>query len=154
MVERGRQVYKIFLQNGTPIGVVIPLRCFTQMIVFSSHSEIQDHIVQLYEALLHKSADQRPTLDGFVFYFLDSFSTSWLERLFEENKVYQVVYGMVTDNAPSPDGFSMPFFQACWDIEKVDIMKVFQEFFSFHKFEKSFNATFITLIPQIFEPIS
>ena len=39
-------------------------------------------------------------------------------------------------------------FQSCWDIVWVDIMKVFREFYTFMKFEKSFNATFIALIPK------
>ncbi|XP_041004079.1 uncharacterized protein LOC121249433 [Juglans microcarpa x Juglans regia] len=55
---------------------------------------------------------------------------------------------MAKDKAPGPDGCSMGFFQACWDVVKCDIMQVFAEFHSFHKFEKSLNAKFITLIPK------
>jgi hypothetical protein len=44
--------------------------------------------------------------------------------------------------------FSMAFFQSCWDVIKVDVMKVFLEFHERGKFEKSLNATFISLIPK------
>ena len=40
----------------------------------------------------------------------------------------------------------MAFFQACWDVLKVDIMNVFHDFHTRGLFEKSFNAIFITLI--------
>lgn len=71
-----------------------------------------------------------------------------VERNFEEEEVLDVIRGMSKDKAPGLDGFSRVFFQACWDIVKEDIMKVFGEFYSFLKFEKSFNTTFIALIPR------
>jgi len=42
----------------------------------------------------------------------------------------------------------MAFFQSCWDVIGLDVIKVFLEFHQRGKFEKSFNATFITLIPK------
>ena len=42
----------------------------------------------------------------------------------------------------------MDFFQACWGIVKPDLMAVFHHFFAKGQFEKSLNATFITLIPK------
>lgn len=59
--------------------------------MFSSPSQIQGHIVQIYKALLNESTDWRPTLDGMDYNSLDSLSLSWLERPFKENEVYQVV---------------------------------------------------------------
>lgn len=55
---------------------------------------------------------------------------AWLERSFEEDDVLSVLKGMDKDKAQSPDGFTMAFFQACWDIVKEDFMKVFLEFHS------------------------
>jgi hypothetical protein len=52
------------------------------------------------------------------------------------------------DKAPGPDGFTMAFFQKCWRIVEDDIMAFFGEVFEFCKFEKSLNATFISLIPK------
>jgi hypothetical protein len=64
------------------------------------------------------------------------------------DEVLEVVKGMNSDKVPGPDGFSMAFFQACWDVIKVDIMGVFHDFHASSKFEKSLNATFIALIPK------
>jgi hypothetical protein len=74
----------------------------------------------------------------------------------------EVVKAMNSDKAPGPDGYSMAFFQACWDVLKEDIMKVFHDFHARGKFERSLNATFIALILKIpgavdfkdFRPIS
>jgi hypothetical protein len=59
------------------------------------------------------------------------------------------VEAMNSDKASSPDGFSMAFFQASWDVLKEDIMYVFHDFHTRDKFERSLNATFIVLIPKI-----
>lgn len=50
------------------------------------------------------------------------------------------------DKALGPYDFSMAFFQTCWEVLKKDIMAIFKEFNSRGKFEKSLNATFISLI--------
>ena len=39
----------------------------------------------------------------------------------------------------------MAFFQACWGIVKPDLMAVFHQFYANGQFEKSLNATFVTL---------
>ncbi len=46
-------------------------------------------------------------------------------------------------------GFLWFFFQTCWETLKEDIMAVFREFNGKRRFEKSINATFISLIPKI-----
>jgi hypothetical protein len=36
-----------------------------------------------------------------------------------------VVKGMNSKKVPSPDEFSLAFFQVCWELIKEDIMRVF-----------------------------
>jgi len=52
------------------------------------------------------------------------------------------------DKAPSPDGFTMYFFQACWEVLKEEITNVYHECHARGMFVKSFNATFISLISK------
>jgi hypothetical protein len=83
---------------------------------------------------------------------LDSISeveAGWLERDFEEDEVMRVVFKMNGDKASGPDGFFMAFFQVCWDVLRMDIMKVFREFHAGGIFEKSLTAIFISLISKI-----
>jgi hypothetical protein len=58
------------------------------------------------------------------------------------------VKALNSDKALGPNDFSMAFFQACWDVIKDDLMKVFHDFHAKAKFERSLNATFIGLIPK------
>ena len=72
----------------------------------------------------------------------------WLERDFEESEVLEVIKELQGDKAPGPDGFTMSFVQTCWEVIKEDIMAVFKDFHTKGRFLKSFNATFIALIPK------
>jgi hypothetical protein len=118
--------------------------------------------VQFYESLFFKHCNWRPRLDNLAFDFLEVGEADRLEVPLEEREVLEVVKGMDRDNAPNPDGFSMAFFQDCWEVIKEDIMAVFSDFYAHGKFEKSLNATFISLIPKVlgasehkeFRPIS
>jgi hypothetical protein len=58
-------------------------------------------------------------------------------------EVLEVVKGMNRDKAPGSDGFSMAFFQDCWDVIKTNLMRAFQDFHAHNHFEKSLNASFI-----------
>ena len=52
------------------------------------------------------------------------------------------------DKAPWPDGFTMSFFKVCWETLKEDLMQTIHNFHRKETFEKSFNATFVALIPK------
>jgi hypothetical protein len=87
-------------------------------------------------------------LDNLAFDSLDEDKASSLELRFEEREVFEVVKSMHRGKALGPDGFSMAFFQDCWDVLKADIMVVFSNFHAHGKFENSLKATFIILISK------
>jgi hypothetical protein len=89
-------------------------------------------------------------MDNLVFDNLDAGEASSSELPFEEREVLEVVKGLNRDKAPGPDGFTLAFFQDCWDVIKTDLMGVFQDFHTHSKFVKSINATFLALIPKKF----
>jgi hypothetical protein len=101
-------------------------------------------------------------LDNLEFDMLNGEEAFSLENPFEEREVREAIIGMDRDKAPGLDGFSMAFFQDCWEVVKGDLMAVFEEFHARGKFVKSINSTFISLIPKIhgakeikdFRPIS
>ena len=72
----------------------------------------------------------------------------WLERRFEKEEVLRVVKELEGDRALGLDGFSMAFYHHCWGVVERDVLAMFEEFYRHSKFEKSFNATFIALIPK------
>jgi hypothetical protein len=116
--------------------------------VTSDQQDIRDHVAQYYESLFSEPYSWRSRLDNLAFNVLDVEEASSLELPFEEIEVFEVVKGMNPDKAPGADGFSLAFFQDCWDVIKLDFMGVFQDFHTHRKFVKSLNATFIALIPK------
>jgi hypothetical protein len=74
--------------------------------------------VQLYNYLYTEQFSWRPKFDGLSFNSIGVVEANWLEREFEEGEVFEVVKALKTDEAPCLDGYSMAFFQACWDVLK------------------------------------
>ncbi|RVW98823.1 LINE-1 reverse transcriptase-like [Vitis vinifera] len=58
------------------------------------------------------------------------------------------IWKMSGDKAPGPDGFTMAFWQSCWDFVKGEILEMFKEFHEQSSFLKSLNNTFLVLIPK------
>jgi len=114
----------------------------------SNQTEIGEHVVKFYQKLFSESCRWRPMVDGISFDSISESEASCLERAFEE-EVRKVVSVMNGDKASGPDGFSMAFFKAYWDVLSLDIMKVFYYFHARGLFEKSINVSFISLIPKI-----
>lgn len=65
-----------------------------------------------------------------------------------EEEVHNSIMGMKGDKTHVPDRFSISFFQRCWDILKVDLMKVIDEFYYSEEFNEHLNIIFITLFPK------
>jgi hypothetical protein len=131
--------------------------------ISSNPAEIGEHVVQFYQDLFSEKHRWRPRLDDLSFDGILESEARWLERAFEEEEeVRKVVFAMNGDKALGPDGFTMAFFQACWEVLRLDIMEVFSDFHAREVFEKSLNVSFIALIPKIpgaislkdFRPIS
>jgi hypothetical protein len=111
-------------------------------------AEIKEHIVQYYNNLYFENCSWRPRVEGLSFLSIDGDESIWLERAFEEKEVWDVIRDLNGNKAPGPDDFTLVFFQKCWNFLKTDIMAVFAEFHARDKFEKSFNATSVSLIPK------
>jgi hypothetical protein len=94
----------------------------------SDPSSIGEHVVTYYESLFLEPLSWRPRLDNLEFDRLNGEEVSSLEDPFEEREVREVIKGMDRDKALGLDGFSMAFFQDCWEVVKEDFMAVFEEF--------------------------
>ena len=125
------------------------IRHLTINVVLSSDQDaIKEQILRFYQKLYTEDTNCRPMLDGLDFLSISAEEATWLERLFEEEEIFNVVLLMNGDKSPRPDGFPMASYHACWPILKGDLMAVFSEFHEFGTFERRLNATFLTLIPK------
>jgi len=59
---------------------------------------------------------------------------------------------MESNKAPGPDSFTIHFFKVCWDIIKIDLLKMIQGFFGKSKIGGGINSTFLALIPKEANP--
>ncbi|RVW76692.1 Transposon TX1 uncharacterized 149 kDa protein [Vitis vinifera] len=79
---------------------------------------------------------------------LNSSEAEGLELPFTEEEIHSALLDMNDDKALGLDGFTMAFWQFCWDFVKEEIVDLFKEFFEQKSFAKSFNITFLILIPK------
>lgn len=89
---------------------------------------ISEKIVSFYSSLYKESFSWRPLLDDLAFDSISRKDVEWLERPFDEDEATGVVRSLNGDKAPGPNGFSLAFFQLCWEVVKEDILSIFDEF--------------------------
>ncbi|KAG5621167.1 hypothetical protein H5410_006385 [Solanum commersonii] len=111
-------------------------------------SRIKGEIVEYNKRLYKESSHWRPEYINVQCPVLTEEDNQALQSNFEESEVLRCLKLCAVDKAAGPDGFTMGFFIKCWDVVKQDIMDTFQNLYEHEVFEKSFNATFIALIPK------
>ena len=109
---------------------------------------MRSKVVNFYQKLYSESNTWRPSMDGLEFARIEEAERLNLERDFSKEEVVKVLHEMEGDKAPSPDGFTMAFFQKCWSVVEIDVMAFFDHFHRSSEFERSLNASFLSLIPK------
>lgn len=66
----------------------------------------------------------------------------------DEGEVKAILFHMHLDKSPGPDGMTPDFYQKCWDIVKLDIVRTVQQFFATGKIDVELRSTNIALIPK------
>ncbi|XP_065639159.1 uncharacterized protein LOC112036069 [Quercus suber] len=117
-------------------------------VLYEDESAVKSQVIQFYQNLYTETGMWRPTVDGLEFACIGEDERLSLEREFSREEVTQALMEMEGDKAPGPDGFTMAFFQKCWSVVEVDVMAVFEHFHRYSVFERSLNASFLSLIPK------
>jgi len=110
--------------------------------------EIKSAMIELYSNLYTENEPWRPTFDLTGCPIVTNEENEWLQRPFTETEVLQTIQQCDGDKAPGPDGYTLKFFKACWEILKEDLMQTIHNFHQRGVFEKSFNATLVALISK------
>ena len=120
------------------------------LLVLSYEDELDvcSHLVLFYQRLYEETKLGCPTMDELDFACIEEEERQSLEKEFTKEEVIQVLREMEGDKALGPDGFTMAFFQKCWSVVEKDVMDVFDYFNRHSMFERSMNASFLTLIPK------
>jgi hypothetical protein len=79
---------------------------------------------------------------------------STLMKPFSKEEINNVIWSMELDKSPRPNGFTIHFYRACWDIIKTDILRMIKAFHQRDKVGGSTNSTFLDLISKEVNPNS
>ena len=110
--------------------------------------EIKEGVVNAFQQQFSESSRWRADIGSLHFNQICLQEAEMLELPFTEGEVQAALMEMNGDKAPSPDGFSLFFWQRCWDFVKEEILEMLKEFYDQNIFLKSLNNTFLVLIPK------
>ncbi|RVX07712.1 LINE-1 reverse transcriptase-like [Vitis vinifera] len=110
--------------------------------------EVREGIVKAFQHQLREDPGWRADLEGLQLKSLDLSEAEALEVPFTEEEIFSALMDMNGDKAPGPDGFTVAFWQACWDFVKEEVVELFKEFYDQKSFAKSLNSTFLVIIPK------
>ena len=110
--------------------------------------EVWERVVNAYQQLLSESSDWKADIGRLQLNQLSLQEAGILELPFSEAEVQAALLDLNGDKAPSPDGFTLAFWQNCWDFAKEEILDMFKEFYEQNVFLKSLNDTFLVLLPK------
>jgi hypothetical protein len=71
-----------------------------------------------------------------------------LNKPIAEEEIYQALQEMPNGKSLGPDGFTVDFFKAYWEVIKHDVYRVVEESIRSASILKALNATMITPIPK------
>ncbi|RVW19996.1 LINE-1 retrotransposable element ORF2 protein [Vitis vinifera] len=114
----------------------------------SEEQEVKEGIVNVFQQLLSEESGWKADIEGLHLSHLSSQEAGNLELPFSEDEIHSALLEMDGDKAPGPDGFTVAFWQECWDFVKEEILELFKEFYEQRSFVKSLNTTFLVLIPK------
>eukprot|EP00268_Persea_americana_P061285 TRINITY_DN7726_c0_g3_i1.p1 TRINITY_DN7726_c0_g3~~TRINITY_DN7726_c0_g3_i1.p1 ORF type:complete len:328 (-),score=59.63 TRINITY_DN7726_c0_g3_i1:2474-3457(-) len=122
--------------------------------ILESPIEVNNEIACFFEELYKCERLKRAKLDELSFPKIPDEVQSWLEREFEDEEVSRALEECDGDKAPGPDGFNFSFIKVGWDFLKEDFSDMLSKFHRRGRINRQLNATFITLIPKIPNPVN
>ncbi|KAJ9677624.1 hypothetical protein PVL29_022550 [Vitis rotundifolia] len=128
----------------------------------NKEEELKEGIGSYFKSQFEEPLVRRPDVESSLFKTLDSLDNELLEGHFSDEEVFKALSDLGGDKALGPDGFTLAFWKFCWPIVGGEEMQVFEELHSQNAIFRSYNATFLVLIPkkegagdvQDFRPIS
>ncbi|XP_057770894.1 uncharacterized protein LOC130990686 [Salvia miltiorrhiza] len=114
-------------------------------------SIIQDHIIDFFSNLFREEGQRtvdRVMLEAIIDEWVTEEQNDTLTRIPDDAEIAAAVFGMDSNSAPGPDGFSGSFFQNCWSIIKADVVVAIRAFFLKNYLPAGCNASTLILIPK------
>ena len=85
--------------------------------------------MRAFQDLLSNPGGWHPCWNNIEFDSIGVEEAAKLEESFSVDEVFSTLSNLNRDKAPGPDGFSLAFWQFCWDFVKDEVMSFFKDFF-------------------------
>jgi hypothetical protein len=117
-----------------------------------SHQEIENTLVNHFQGIAQEPNQDRFEAIQRIIQHIPKLVTEEknvvLSRSISKEEIDQMVQEMPNGNAPGPNGFTVEFFKAYWEVVKHDIYRVVEDSRRSTSILKALNATMITLIQK------
>lgn len=110
--------------------------------------EIKLEAIKFFKNLYSNNDEVGWGVEGLNWCPISSERAAWVERPFEEVEVCNAAFDCGKDKFPGEDGFTLFFFQSCWDIVKGDLMKVIEDLYNSGIINVVTNEILICQIPK------
>jgi len=114
--------------------------------------QLLEHATNYYKSLFGPASSSTISLSSGLWDDAPKISSEdndFLCRPFSEEEIKYVIFQMEHNKAAGPDAIPIEFFQTYWEIIKVDIMEMFEDFHKGKLDVSRFNYGIITLLPKI-----
>ncbi|XP_013624949.1 PREDICTED: uncharacterized protein LOC106331168 [Brassica oleracea var. oleracea] len=121
--------------------------------VICTTEELKSHSAQYFQSILGvtdlpNSLAPMEELQDLLPFRCSELQQAYLSRTVLEPEIKGTIFSMPTNKSPGPDGYSIEFIRASWDVVGPDIINAVSEFFRNGRLLKDLNTTAITLIPK------
>ncbi|RVX13512.1 Nudix hydrolase 3 [Vitis vinifera] len=113
----------------------------------SEEQEVRTRIADAFKQLLTEDLEWKADIGGLNLNQISHQEAEILAFPFSEDEVHSALMDM-KDKAPGSDGFTVAFWQCCWEFVKEEVLEMFKEFHEQNSFLKSLNNTFLVLLPK------
>ena len=98
---------------------------FRSGVWLAEEQEVREGIVNAFQQLLLEEPGWRADIEGLHLQSLNLNEAEVLELPFTEEEIHFALMEMNGDKAPGPNGFTVAFWQFCWDFVKEEIVDLF-----------------------------
>ncbi|XP_058757847.1 uncharacterized protein LOC131631081 [Vicia villosa] len=116
--------------------------------------EVKEEVKNHFENFFKEEDFFRAVPKGLNLNCLNEEDREWLERVPLVEEIKEEVWDCDGNKSPGPDGFTLAFFQLCWETIKGDIVRFVKDFFHKARLTKGCTSSFLALIPKVKNPQS
>lgn len=98
--------------------------CYS-LLVISSHKDIESTLYNHYKNR-YGTPTTRATSLNLDFLEMNRIDLNSLDNNFSKDEVWEAIKETPNEKAPGPDGFTIAFYQKCWQVIKDDLMEAFK----------------------------